>query len=50
MSGRSLLISRQGRIQDFPKWGVETRNTKSGGGGGGGGGGCLAQEGKVPYI
>ena len=29
MSGRSLLISRQGRIQDFPK----------GGGGGGGGGG-----------
>ena len=30
----------QGRIQDFPKGGVETRGTKSGGGGGGGGGGC----------
>ena len=26
-----------GRIQDFPKGGVETRDTKSGGGGGGGG-------------
>ena len=28
----------QGRIQDFPKGGVETRDTKWGGGGGGGGG------------
>ena len=28
----------QGRIQDFPNWGVETHGTKSGGGGGGGGG------------
>ena len=27
----------QGRIQDFPNWGVETHDTKSGGGGGGGG-------------
>ena len=26
----------QGRIQDFPNWGVETHNTKSRGGGGGG--------------
>ena len=28
---------QQGRIQDFPKGGVETRDTKSRGGGGGGG-------------
>ena len=26
----------QGRIQDFPNWGVETHDTKSGGWGGGG--------------
>ena len=36
----------QGRIQDFPNWGVETHDTKSGGGGpirkgGGGGGGAV---------
>ena len=33
-------MSLQGRIQGFPKGGVETRNTKCGGGVGGGGGGC----------
>ena len=42
MSGRSLLISRQGRITGFSKGGgggFETRHMKSGGGGGGEGGG-----------
>ena len=31
-----LGMMLQGRIQDYPKGGVETRDTKSGGGGGGG--------------
>ena len=37
----------QGRIQDFPNWGVETHHTKSGGWGGGGGAGggfCTLHE------
>ena len=29
-----IRLVQQGRIQDFPKGGVETRDTKSGGGGG----------------
>ena len=32
-------MTNQGQIPDFPKGGVQTRDTKSGGGGGWGGGG-----------
>ena len=42
-SSVSIFYSQQqGRMQGFPKGGVETRDTKCGGEGGGGGGCCPA--------